>query len=107
MLEQPESDTSAPRQQWFLYMIRCASGHLYTGITTDIERRFQQHQAGKGARYLRGKGPLALVFQHATGSHSDSLKLELAVKKLSKPAKETMIANGHLPVFATATQTNA
>jgi len=107
MLEQPDSDTPPPRQQWFLYMIRCPNGHLYTGITTDIERRFQQHQAGKGARYLRGKAPLSLVFQQATGSHSDSLKLELAVKKLSKPAKETMISNGQLPAFATATQTNA
>lgn len=49
---------------WFLYLIRTADNKLYTGITTDVERRYQQHQSGKGAKALRGKGELTLAFPH-------------------------------------------
>jgi len=79
---------------WFLYMIRCKGGFLYTGITTDVERRFIQHQAGKGAKYLRGKAPLELVFQKSVGSHSQALKLETTVKKWPKKIKEAVITTG-------------
>ena len=80
--------------QWTLYLIRQNNGDLYTGITTDIERRFAEHQAGgkKAARYLRGKGPLQLVFSRQIGSRSAALQVEAAVKKLSKPAKEQLVA---------------
>ena len=47
---------------WYLYLIRTADNKLYTGITTDVERRYQQHQSGKGAKALRGKGELTLAF---------------------------------------------
>ena len=76
---------------WYLYMIRCKGGVLYTGITTDISRRFAEHQAGKGAKFLRGKAPLELVYQQSVGSHSDALKLEIKTKKLSKRDKEKLI----------------
>ena len=76
---------------WYLYMIRCKGGVLYTGITTDISRRFAEHQAGKGAKFLRGKTPLELVYQQTIGSHSDALKEELRIKSLSKREKEVMI----------------
>jgi len=76
---------------WFLYMIRCKGNMLYTGITTDVERRFKEHQAGKGAKFLRGKAPLALVYQITVGNHSEALKEELRIKKLSKAAKEKLI----------------
>jgi len=79
---------------WFLYIIRCKGNMLYTGITTDVERRFEQHQAGKGAKFLRGKAPLALVYQITVGNHSEALKEELRIKKLSKSAKEKMILAG-------------
>ena len=52
---------------WFLYLIRTADNKLYTGITTDVERRYQQHQSGKGAKALRGKGELTLVFSAPVG----------------------------------------
>lgn len=74
-------------------MIRCKGGQIYTGITTHVERRFAEHQSGKGAKYLRGKNPLTLVFQQPVGSHSEALKAEAATKKLSKAAKEMMIGN--------------
>ena len=79
---------------WILYLIRVRNGDLYTGITTDVERRYAEHQAGgnKAARYLRGKGPLQLVYRKQMGNRSDASKAEAAVKKLSKPAKERLIS---------------
>ena len=76
---------------WFLYMIRCRNGNLYTGISTDVERRLTQHQSGKGAKSLRGKGPLKLVYQKQIGSRSDALKAESAIKKLPKTEKEKLL----------------
>lgn len=77
---------------WHLYMLRMANGMLYTGITTDVMRRMAQHQVGKGAKALRGKGELALVFHCQVGGHSRALKLEYRVKQLSKQQKERLVA---------------
>ncbi|WP_342594685.1 GIY-YIG nuclease family protein [Salinicola lusitanus] len=79
--------TDAPSRQWYLYLVEMANGSLYTGITTDIERRFAQHVNGKGARALRGKGPLTLRHAQAVGSHGDALRLEAAIKRLSAAGK--------------------
>jgi putative endonuclease len=76
---------------WHLYMIRVENGHLYTGITTDVERRFSEHQSGRGAKYLRGKGLLTLVFHQEIGSRSAALKLEAQIKKMSKQQKESLL----------------
>ncbi|MDX8381850.1 MAG: GIY-YIG nuclease family protein [Ghiorsea sp.] len=76
---------------WYLYMIRCKGDMLYTGITTDVSRRFSEHQAGKGAKFLRGKSPLELVYQQQAGNHSEALKLEINIKKFSKAEKEALI----------------
>ncbi|CNE72252.1 GIY-YIG nuclease family protein [Yersinia kristensenii] len=78
---------------WHLYLLRTASGMLYTGITTDVARRLTQHQAGKGAKALRGKGELALVFHCEAGDRSTALKLEYRVKQLSKQQKEKLVMN--------------
>ncbi len=74
-------------------MIRTKNGALYTGITQDVERRFAEHVAGgkKGAKYLRGRGPLNLVFRQKIGSRSEALKTEAAVKNMSKGEKEEMV----------------
>ena len=79
--------------EWALYLIRTNNGNLYTGITTDVARRFAEQQANgkKTARYLRGRGPLDLVFSQEVGDRSAALKAEAAVKKLSKPAKEKLL----------------
>lgn len=79
---------------WSLYLIRCRNGTLYAGITTDVARRFAEHQAGapKGARYLRGKGPLQLEFQAPAGDRSTATKLEIWVKGLSRAVKEDVVA---------------
>ncbi len=76
---------------WHLYMLRMPSGMLYTGITTDVARRVAQHQAGKGAKALRGKGELELVFHCRVGDRSTALRLEYRVKQLSKKQKERLV----------------
>ena len=77
---------------WYLYILRCADGSLYTGITTDVERRLEEHRSGKGAKYTRGRGPLELVYREVCSSHSDALKREYAVKQLVRKDKLEMIA---------------
>lgn len=77
---------------WYLYMLRTPSGMLYTGITTDVERRQAEHQAGKGAKALRGKGELKLAFHCAAGDRSLASKLEIKVKKLTKTQKEKLVS---------------
>ena len=76
---------------WYLYILRCGDGSLYTGITTDVGKRLEAHRAGKGAKYTRGRTPLELVYRETCGSHSDALRRELAVKKLTRDQKERMI----------------
>jgi len=95
-MKAPASDPTStePEVTWFLYLIRCKDGALYTGITTDVDRRFAEHQSGKGAKYLRGKAPLTLAFQQKIGSRSAALKAEASIKKLSKANKEAIINTG-------------
>ncbi|TLS76387.1 GIY-YIG nuclease family protein [Mariprofundus erugo] len=91
---QPDTDIpAASPAPWFIYLIRCRDGQLYTGITTDVERRLSEHRAGKGAKYLRGRTPLSLAFSQQVGSHSDALKMERSIKKLSKTEKEKLICS--------------
>ncbi|WP_428853033.1 GIY-YIG nuclease family protein [Imbroritus primus] len=74
-------------------MLECAGGSLYTGITTDVARRFSQHQAGKGARYTRSHPPLRIAGAVACGTRSDALKAELAVKRMTAAAKRDYCAS--------------
>ena len=78
---------------WYLYLIRCRDSTLYTGISTDVDRRLAQHQGegNAGSRYLKGRGPLSLVFQEKLGSKSLALKVERKVKRMSKARKEKLI----------------
>lgn len=76
---------------WYLYILRCGDGSLYTGITTDVERRFKTHCQGKGAKYTRGRGPLTLVYRETCGSHSQALKRELEIKALPRQEKEKLV----------------
>ena len=77
--------------QWYLYILRCRDNTLYTGITTDVEKRLEAHRSGKGAKYTRGRAPLELVYRETCGSHSDALKREAEIKKFSRQAKELLI----------------
>ena len=76
----------------YVYILRCGDGTLYTGITTDVERRLEAHRQGKGAKYTRGRGPLELAYQDKCGTHSEALKREYAIKQLSREEKEQLIS---------------
>lgn len=79
-------------KQWFVYMLRTGNGALYTGITTDPVRRLAEHQGGKrGARSLRGKGPLTLVWQRVVGDRADASRLEARLKRFDKRDKERIV----------------
>jgi len=81
---------------WFVYIVRCADDTLYTGITTDVERRFCEH-AAQGrlcAKYLRGRAPLELVFSQPADDRAAASRLEAALKKLAKTDKERLIEGG-------------
>ena len=76
---------------WKLYILRCGDGSLYTGITTDVDKRLEAHRAGKGAKYTRGRGPLELVYREDCGDHSAALRRELEIKGLSREEKLALI----------------
>lgn len=80
---------------WYLYILRCGDGTLYTGITTDVERRLEAHRRGTGAKYTRGRGPLILAYRETCGTHSEALKRELVVKGLTREQKEMLIRSLH------------
>lgn len=78
--------------EFSLYIVRCADGTLYTGIATDVERRLTEHESGtRGARFLRGKGPLQIVFSEVVGSRAETSRLEYRVKKLSRLEKLELV----------------
>lgn len=95
------ANSAKTEQQWFVYMLRCADGSLYTGITLDLDRRLSEHRGefgvSKGAKSLRGKAPLALVYSAVLESRSVALKLEYKIKQLSKTKKEELVS-GALPL---------
>lgn len=78
---------------WYLYILRCGDGSLYTGITTDVEKRLEVHRSGKGAKYTRGRGPLELVYRETLEDHSQALKREWEIKQLTRPEKDALIRN--------------
>lgn len=82
-------------------MVRCGDGSLYTGVAKDVAKRFAEHQSQgpRCAKYLKGRGPLALVFQAQVGDKSAALKREYALKQLSKQAKEKIVRAGPLQLF--------
>lgn len=77
--------------EWFVYILRCADDTLYTGITNDLIRRCDQHNAGTASRYTRSRLPVVLVYHEAEATRSLALKRELAIKALSRQQKESLI----------------
>ena len=89
---------ASPR--WFVYLARCADGTLYTGIALDVRARIAAHDAGRGARYTRGRGPLALCAVRGCATKGDALRLELAIKRLPRARKEGLTDRRKLAAFA-------
>ncbi|MCS5707385.1 GIY-YIG nuclease family protein [Candidatus Berkiella cookevillensis] len=86
-------DKVTKEKSWYLYIIQCRDNSLYTGISVDVEKRFREHveQTPRSAKYLRGRQPLTLVFVALVGEKAQALKMENAVKRLSKQSKLKLI----------------
>ena len=82
---------AAVEKAWFVYLVRAANGALYCGISDDPQRRFAQHQSGKGARFFHPSPALALAYVEACAGKGDALRRERSIKRLSKAAKEALI----------------
>jgi len=80
------------KKSWTVYVVRCANGSLYTGITNDLAGRIADHNAGRGAKYTAAFGPVALVWKRRRKDRSAASILEAAIKKLSRAEKEALIS---------------
>ncbi len=79
-------------QKWFVYILKCSDASLYTGVTTDVDRRFREHKEGKtGAKYTRGRFPIEIVFRETWASRSEAQVREAAIKKLTRNEKIALI----------------
>ena len=78
---------------WYVYVLRCGDGTLYTGTTDDVARRLAAHRAGKGAKYTRGRGPLELLYTEQCPDRSAALRREYAIKQLSREEKLHLIGD--------------
>ena len=76
---------------WYVYMLRCRDGSLYTGCTNNIDRRLSVHNRGKGARYTRSRLPVTVVYRETCPDHASALRREAAIKRLSKGKKEALL----------------
>lgn len=76
---------------WYVYLVRAANQALYCGISDDPQRRFRQHQSGRGARFFHSSPAQALVYVEACADKSAALRRERAIKRLAKPAKESLV----------------
>jgi len=85
-----ERDRVAP---WFVYVARCADATLYVGIALDVAERIAAHDAGRGARYTRGRGPLRVLATRRCAAKGDALRLELAIKALTRDEKLALAAS--------------
>lgn len=83
----PAGASSSHAQEWFVYVIGADDGSLYAGITTDLARRWQQHVSGTGAKYFRGRRPVAVVYLERGHDRASAARRELAIKRLSRAAK--------------------
>jgi len=78
--------------EYSVYLVRCRDGSLYTGIAKDVRRRMTEHEQGtKGAKYLRGRGPLELVFQARIGDRSLATRIENRIKQLPRVEKQALV----------------
>ena len=79
---------------WQVYIILCSDDTLYTGITTDLQRRFAQHSSGRGAKYFRGRRPVKVVYQESGHSRSSAGRREFEIKRLARAEKRILILSG-------------
>lgn len=83
--------------EWHLYLVRTDTGALYTGISTDVEKRFEAHRLGRGSKFLRAQSGLKLVYQCPIGDRSLASQAEYRLKQLEKSDKEKIVSEGATP----------
>lgn len=84
---------------YFVYLVECADGTLYTGISTDVARRVAEHNAGTGAKYTRARRPVRVVYVEEAGDRSEASRREFEIKRLSRKEKEALIASALPPAL--------
>ncbi|MGA2079324.1 MAG: GIY-YIG nuclease family protein [Holophaga sp.] len=87
----PRPVPPSPARPWWVYILRCGDGTLYTGIALDLAARLAQHRAGTGARYTRGRGPLELVYREPAPTRAAASRREAAIKRRTRAAKLELI----------------
>ncbi len=80
-------------KKWWVYILRCRDGTLYTGATTDPDRRLAQHNAGTASKYTRSRRPVTIVYRERAQSQGGALSREIAIKKLPRSAKDALVAS--------------
>jgi putative endonuclease len=80
-----------PAASWFVYLVECRDGTFYTGVARDVDRRVAAHNAGRGARYTRGRGPVKVIAASPVLDRSAALQLEYAVKQLPRDRKPSAV----------------
>lgn len=78
------------KRAYYLYMVQCADGTYYTGATNNLKARIKLHNAGRGAKYVRGRGPVALVYTKRYRNHREAVQAEARLKKLARSEKEVL-----------------
>ena len=91
--ERKEKAIEKINAQWWVYMILCSDETYYTGITTDLDRRFKQHESGKGAKYFYGRKPVKFVFKEDGHDRSSASQREAAIKSLSRQQKIALLVS--------------
>jgi len=86
------TDPGSAARNWQVYILRCSDNSLYTGITTDLARRFRQHAQGRGAKYFRGRQPLQVVYCEGDHSRSSASRREARIKALTRVEKDLLLA---------------
>jgi predicted GIY-YIG superfamily endonuclease len=81
--------------EWFVYILRCADGTLYTGTAADVDRRAAVHNSGRGAKYTRSRRPVEVIYRERCGGKSEALRREAAVKRLTRAEKLALVASGN------------
>ncbi len=98
--EVPESKLTSAEQAWYVYIIRASDDSLYTGITTDVRRRFNEHLSPeKGARYFRGRQPLEVVYCETHPDRGSAQRREAEIKKLTRTSKLDLIEQGNVETW--------
>ena len=93
---------SGRSMQWQVYILLCSDGSLYTGISTDVQRRYAQHAAGCGAKYFRGRSPRRIVYLESGHDRSSASRREMAIKALCSAEKRALILSAQNQVASLA-----